>query len=86
MDASGALYGTTVDGGLGSVGTVFKLTPPAAGGTRWTERVLYSFQGRADGANPSARLIMDAGGALYGTTGGGGRGAGCCGTVFKLVP
>jgi hypothetical protein len=68
---------------------VFKLSPPAAGETQWTETVLYSFKGGNDGASPQAGLIADANGALYGTTVEGGA-AGCfgegCGTVFKLVP
>ena len=98
-DAQGALYGTTVDGGLlgcstglftGSCGTVFKLTPPGTGQTAWTETILYSFAGGADGANPYANLIFDKHGALYGTTQYGGGGAGCptggCGTVFMLTP
>src|SRR6202047_201203 len=50
MDASGNLYGTTATGGAysnGAVqgnGTVFKLTPPATGGS-WTESILHSFNG-----------------------------------------
>ncbi len=90
MDASGALYGTTWSGGPGCVGancgTVFKLTPPASGETRWTETVLHSFTGGADGADPGAGVIMDASGALYGTTVNGGGRAPRCGTVFKVVP
>ena len=39
-DEQGALYGTTTGGGIGSNGTVFKLTPPAKGQTAWTETVL----------------------------------------------
>ena len=48
-DASGALYGTTIEGGvdsppicdrLGGCGTVFKLTPPADGGTAWSKTAL----------------------------------------------
>ncbi len=89
LDASGALYGTTQNGGGSIYGTVFKLTPPAAGQTTWSKTVLYSFQGGTDGANPTASLILDTTSALYGTTSGGG---GCpteflgCGTVFKLTP
>ncbi len=87
MDANGDLYGTTSGGG-GNNGTVFELTPPAAGETRWTEKVLYRFKGGADGATPVAGLIMDANGALYGTTLNGGRGCNAtgCGTVFELTP
>jgi hypothetical protein len=78
MDANGDLYGTTT-------GTVFKLTPPAAG-NRWTETVVYSFAGGSDNVTPNGPLIMDANGVLYGTTSGGGTG--CtkgCGTVFRLT-
>src|SRR5580700_7795283 len=59
-----------------------------------TETVLYSFSGQSgDGANPTAGLIMDKAGNLYGTTAWGGD-LSCnagnaepgCGTVFKLVP
>jgi uncharacterized repeat protein (TIGR03803 family) len=97
LDADGALYGTTASGGIGNCnfaggnpgcGTVFKLTPPAIKGGTWTESVLYSFEGGADGAWPYAGLILDAQGALYGTTVYGGR-SNCnygCGTVFKLTP
>jgi uncharacterized repeat protein (TIGR03803 family) len=89
IDAAGALYGTTAIGGQGcqsaGCGTLFKLTPPAAGGSVWTRTVLYAFQGGSDGAGPQAALTMDATGALYGTTAGGGS-ACDCGTVFKVLP
>src|SRR5437870_425161 len=45
-DASGALYGTTINGGAygtAQTGAVFKLTPPAAVGGAWTETVLHHF-------------------------------------------
>jgi uncharacterized repeat protein (TIGR03803 family) len=101
IDKSGALYGTTVDGGGSTActnaydgigcGTVFKLTPS---GTGYTETVLYGFQAGSDGIGPRGTLIADAKGALYGTTeyGGGvtactsGSGNAGCGTVFKLTP
>jgi uncharacterized repeat protein (TIGR03803 family) len=44
FDASGALYGTTTQGGASDRGTVFKLTPPAIGRAQWTETVLHDFQ------------------------------------------
>jgi len=85
-DAQGNLYGTTSNGGnAGDVGTVFELTPPAPGGSAWTETVLYSFAGGAtDGSLPLCSLLMDPSGALYGTTYEGGPSNN--GTVFKLSP
>jgi len=94
FDKQGALYGTTQSGGLTNnlnwwPGTVFKLTPPTSSGGQWKETVLYRF-GPIDGAAPSAGLIFDSQGALYGTTSAGGdvghRGARPQGTVFKLTP
>jgi uncharacterized repeat protein (TIGR03803 family) len=89
QDASGALYGTTYYGGTGTTcsggkgcGTVFELTPPAAGQTAWTETILYTFTGGADGGNPYAGLTFDKSGALYGATVYGNPGS----VVFKLSP
>ncbi len=62
----------------------FQLTPPSKGQSTWTETVLYSFSGGADGAEPSARLTLGAHGVLYGTTYAGG--ANNFGTVFALMP
>ncbi|MBV9104218.1 MAG: hypothetical protein JO060_11565 [Candidatus Eremiobacteraeota bacterium] len=87
----GVLYGTTYSGGAYlsqcyavGCGTVFQLTPPPKGQSTWTETVLYSFTGGADGGYPSARLTLGAHGVLYGTTAGGGTGN--FGTVFALTP
>ncbi len=82
FDAAGNLYGTTSQGGSSSAGMVFELTP--AGGGTWTEKVLYSFHGGADGSSPRAGLIFDAAGNLYGTTYNGGTNF--AGTVFELTP
>ncbi len=94
FDQAGSLYGTTAYGGNLSCnsgygcGVVFKLTPNADGS--WTESVLYSFTGGADGSQPGTGLIFDQAGNLYGTTGLGGNLAYCqrrgCGVVFKLAP
>src|ERR1039458_2304305 len=73
LDAVGNLYGTTQVGGTYNYGTVFELTPVAGGG--WTEKVLHTFNG-TDGFEPSAGLIFDAAGNLYGTAG----------VVFELTP
>jgi uncharacterized repeat protein (TIGR03803 family) len=81
-DTKGNLYGTTSQGGSGSAGAVFELSPPATQGGAWTETVLYSFTGGADGGHPYAGLIQDSAGNFYGTTNSGG--ASNYGTVFKL--
>jgi uncharacterized repeat protein (TIGR03803 family) len=85
-DAAGNLYGTTLDGGSFSGGTVFMLDPSGK------ESILHNFSGKPDGAGPESGVIMDAKGNLYGTTYGGGD-AKCigghgygCGVVFKLTP
>ncbi|HEY3638488.1 MAG TPA: choice-of-anchor tandem repeat GloVer-containing protein [Rhizomicrobium sp.] len=86
-DSLGNLYGTTVNGGSGDCsdagcGTVFEVTPAGA------EKVIYQFQGDADGLNPQASLFMDGSGNLFGTTyaGGSQNCEGGCGTVFELSP
>jgi uncharacterized repeat protein (TIGR03803 family) len=77
------LYGAATGGGAHGDGTVFKLTPGAAG--KWRETVLHDFNGK-DGARPQADVTLDATGNLYGTTSSGGNSKSCvgCGTVFKL--
>ena len=82
IDAAGNLYGTTLQGGAYGDGTVFELSPSVGG---WTESILYSFTGGADGGDPYGGLIFDSSGNLYGATAGlytGGQG----GSVFKLTP
>jgi uncharacterized repeat protein (TIGR03803 family) len=93
-DHSGNLYGTTLQGGTHGFGAVYQLTPQANGSYKQT--VLYSFGGYPiDGSNPTAALLLDSAGNLYGTTGQGGDSANCkgiqrnpvgCGTVFELQP
>ena len=77
MDSSGNLYGMTYSGGASGDGTVFELAKGSG-----TITTLASFNG-ADGSNPLGSLIMDSGGNLYGTTGGGGTYN--SGTVFEVV-
>jgi uncharacterized repeat protein (TIGR03803 family) len=90
VDASGNLFGATYFGGLSSIvfgnGTVFELTPNGSGG--WTESVLYRFTGLLDGGYPSAGVVLDAAGNVYGIAfagGTSGQDAGG-GTAFKLTP
>ncbi|MFZ1425962.1 MAG: choice-of-anchor tandem repeat GloVer-containing protein [Geminicoccaceae bacterium] len=93
IDANGALYGTTNEGGSNGYGTVFKLAPTPSGPTAWKYTTLYSFcqsPDCIDGAYPEGGVTADSQGNLYGTTSeGGGRvslGSTNFGTVFKLTP
>lgn len=85
FDQAGNLYGTATGGGMScdvyadGCGVVFKLSPAQDG---WTETVLHSFTGGADGATPVGGVIFGAPGVLYGTTELGGSGNG---TVFQLT-
>lgn len=72
------LYGTTSNGGGAGTGTVFSIRKDGM-----DERVVYSFGGGTDGANPQAGLVA-IGNTLYGTTlNGGPIGKG---TVFAIQP
>jgi uncharacterized repeat protein (TIGR03803 family) len=81
FDAAGNLYGTTNAHGPYNAGSVFELTPEADG--TWTETLLYTFTGKADGGRPEAGVILDAVGNVFGTTVNGGTGGG--GTVFEIT-
>lgn len=83
--ADGNLYGTTDNGGVQGIGTVFSLTPTAEG--NWAESVLYSFNydPKRDGAVPYSGVIVDAAGNLYGACYNGGTHSNG-GTVFELTP
>ena len=84
VDSAGNLYSTTLYGGGSGCGgrgcgTVFKLSPNPDGS--WSESLLYAFQNNNGG--PSAALIFDSAGNLYGTTDGVQY---AWGSVFKLAP
>ena len=81
FDQAGNLYGTTMQGGVSGLGTVFKLTPHAGG---WTETTLYGFTSGNDGSTPMAGVTSDSSNVLYGTAGAGGSGS--AGVVFQLNP
>jgi uncharacterized repeat protein (TIGR03803 family) len=78
----GHFYGTTFNGGVSRVGTVFKMTPQGKLTT------LYSFCSQSsctDGAAPYAALIQATDGNFYGTTAGRGT-YGDYGTLFRITP
>jgi uncharacterized repeat protein (TIGR03803 family) len=77
VDGAGNLYGVTAYGGKGGClllgtlvgcGTVYEMSPPKQKGGKWTETILYSFQGGKDGYYPSGTLVFDGTGNLYGAT------------------
>lgn len=83
-DVGGTLYSTTKRGGSAcDCGTVYSMG--SAGG----EKILYSFLGGSDGADPQEGNLIYVNGALYGTTPSGGRSK-CsskngCGTVYSVT-
>jgi uncharacterized repeat protein (TIGR03803 family) len=81
-DGAGNLYGATLFGGAHNYGTVFELALKPRGG--YKERILYSFTGGNDGANPKAEPILDTSGNLYGTTEGGGQFG--QGVAYEIIP
>jgi len=80
VPADGNYYGVTSDGGVNSLGAIFRVTPSGAMTT------LVSFTGdtgAAKGAAPDAGLVLGMDGALYGTTTQGGTLG--YGTIFKVT-
>ncbi len=74
----GNLYGTAPNGGPGSNGTVFAISPDGSFFTNF-----YNFTGGTNGAGPIGGLTVGADGNFYGTTYGGG--ASNVGTVFEIT-
>ncbi len=78
IDASGNLYGTTINGGQNDNGLVFKLAPSNGG---WNYSVLYSFGTGQRDCQPYGGVAMDAAGDLFGVCP---AGAGA-GWIFELT-
>ncbi len=79
LSSDGNFYGTASEGGTGTGGTVFKISPNG----RFT--TLYSFcsqVGCADGGLPLSALVQGHDDRLYGTTSAGGTKA--AGTIFAI--
>ena len=75
LASDGNLYGTTENGGVYGLGTVFRISPDG------TLATLVNFDGY-QGANPECTLIQGTDGRLYGTTQNGG--ANGWGAIFQL--
>jgi uncharacterized repeat protein (TIGR03803 family) len=80
LDGAGNVYGTTA-GGTTNSGTVYKLSLNSG---KWTETILYAFQGGNDGGYPTCVPVLDSTGNIYGTAGTGGTGQN--GVVFEITP
>lgn len=79
FDSTGAVYGITAKGS-GARDELFKVSPPAAGQTRWTKTILTASTASGLWGTP----IWDTNGALYGTAPEGGVGG--KGEVYMLTP
>jgi uncharacterized repeat protein (TIGR03803 family) len=82
--AGGELYGAALFGGAYNKGGIYRLTPPARAGRKWTEDIIWSFGATGDGAYPSGDLLLGPGGVITGVTTSGGTFS--AGTVFQLAP
>ncbi|HEY2476959.1 MAG TPA: choice-of-anchor tandem repeat GloVer-containing protein [Candidatus Cybelea sp.] len=84
----GSLYGTDASFSS-SYGMIFRFVPSGKG---FTEQILYQFKNGVTGIDPTAPLLIDSSGTIYGTTSQGGTGyapeclGGGCGTIFMLTP
>jgi uncharacterized repeat protein (TIGR03803 family) len=65
-DGAGNFYGTTNTGGTANAGTIYKLSPPANGGT-WTLTTLHEFVATDGTGTPNSALTVGANGILYGS-------------------
>jgi len=83
--SDGLLYGTTYQGGLSNLGTIFKLGADGGGYTTMHNFAKEWLGYTVSGYNPKAGLVQGGDGKLYGTTVyGGGTRPDQFGTVFKI--
>lgn len=80
FDASGTMYGTTVNGGTPGWGLVYSLTQSHG---NWTENILYQARNNGDGQYPWGGVVFDASGNIYGILAAGGQNG--FGAIYKLA-
>jgi uncharacterized repeat protein (TIGR03803 family) len=80
-DSAGNLFGLTSTGAAGNGGTIWELSPVNG---HWVFSILYTFPWPTQQFTGAFRPIIDAEGALYGVTNGGG--ANNFGSAYKLTP
>jgi uncharacterized repeat protein (TIGR03803 family) len=78
IDKDGNLYGSTVDGGANSAGTVFELSPTG------TLTTLYNFAGGSDVGGPEGDMRL-VGKTLYSTATTGGDPTCQCGGIYEIT-
>lgn len=82
LDSAGNLYGTTLNEGANTYGSVFELSPSSGS---YTFTALHDFSlGRDDGGFPNGGVIRDVAGNLYGTAANGGTYD--SGVIFRITP
>jgi uncharacterized repeat protein (TIGR03803 family) len=79
--AAGYLYGTTAQNMSNHPGTVYRLAPPAPGGSIWQEKTVVDFKTAIE---PEGSLLRTSNGTFYGTSRFGGTSN--LGTVFQVGP
>jgi|HubBroStandDraft_5_1064220.scaffolds.fasta_scaffold67072_2 uncharacterized repeat protein (TIGR03803 family) len=85
LTSSGAILGTTLQGGSTNNGIVYQLSPPASG-HKWREKILHDFCSKpncTDGDESYSQLNPDGRGNFFGATE---EGDGDNGIVFELSP
>jgi uncharacterized repeat protein (TIGR03803 family) len=78
LDTAGNLYGTATEGGASFSGVVYQIDP------RGEQTILHNFTGGADGGYPTAGVVLDPAGNLFGTALFGGSNYG--GVIYKITP
>ena len=83
LDATGKLYGTTINGARHGFGALYEVFPKH-GGAKYFKKVLRPFCAPprcGAGGAPLSGVIMDTAGNLYGTA----QGPGACDTAYEAV-